>query len=143
MVTLFLRKSMEEDLGPSDRDDLIDTLVEQGHNPHDIHTALSIVEKIQQRLEFPLANLPRRMDERFFMNLEEFHLNAEVRGYLNQMVQLGVLKPEQREEIIERSLLMDTEDITVGEVEAMMEDLLSNHRKLPGEFDETVSDYYH
>jgi uncharacterized protein Smg (DUF494 family) len=143
MVSLFLRKSMEDGLEPGDRDDLVETLVEQGHNPNEIHTALSIVDKIQQRLDFPLPGGPGTFSERFFINLEEFHLSPDVRGYLNQLVSLGVIDPPQREELVERTLLMEPEDISVEEMEAMLEDLLSAQHKLPGEFDETISDYYH
>ena len=143
MVSLFLRKSMEDGLEPGDRDDLVETLVEQGHNPNEIHTALSIVDKIQQRLDFPLPGGPGSLSERFFINLEEFHLSPDVRGYLNQLVALGVIDPSQREDLVERTLLMEPEDISIEEMEAMLEDLLSGKRRLPGEFDETISDYYH
>lgn len=143
MVSLFLRKSMEDGLEEEDRDDLVESLVEQGHNPNEIHTALSIVDKIQQRLDYPLPGGPGMFSERFFIKLEEFHLSPEVRGYLNQLVALGVIDPPQREELVERTLLMESEDISVEEMEAMLEDLLSGRHKPPGEFDETISDYYH
>jgi uncharacterized protein Smg (DUF494 family) len=143
MVSLFLRKTMEEGLEGSARDDLVDTLVEQGHNPNEINVALSIVEKIQQRLDSPMPGAQRPCHERFFLDLEEFHLPPEVRGYLNQLVGMGVLDPLQREDIIERTLLMEPEDVTLEEVEYLVEETLAGTPKTFGEFDETISDFYH
>jgi uncharacterized protein Smg (DUF494 family) len=134
---------MEEGLEGEARDDMVESLMRQGHNPTEIHAALNIVEKIQQRLDSPQVGLPRPCNEKFFVDLEEFHLSPEVRGYLGQLVGMGVLDPVQREEIVERTLLMETEEVTLEEVEYMVEEILADKPKVPGEFDETVSDYYH
>lgn len=143
MVNLFLRKTMEGGWDAGDREDLVETLVKQGHNPSDINAALSIVEKIQQRLDFPYTGVQHSLGENFFIYLEEFHVPLEVRGYLSQLVKLGVIDPIQREDLVERILLMEPEDVTIEEVEDLLEDMLSSQKKSPGHFDETISDFYH
>lgn len=143
MVSLFLKKTMESGWDAGDRDDLVETLVKQGHNPSDINTALSIVDKIQQRLEFPITGIQHPLGENFFIHLEDFHIPLEVRGYLNQLVKMGVIDRILREELVERILIMDSEDVTLEEVEELLEEMLSSQKKSPGHFDETISDFYH
>lgn len=143
MVTLFLRESLEEDAREGLRDDLVEDLVEQGHNPNEIRAALSIVDKIHQRLEYPLPGARGPVGERFFIQLEEHHISPEVRGYLNQLVGMQVLDRVQREDLVERILVMDDEDLSVEEAEDLVEDLLEGRPKMPGEFDETISDFFH
>jgi len=143
MVTYFLRKSLEDGLEPDARAELVDSLMEEGHHPNEINAALTIVESIQRRLEAPRTNAPAPPSNRLFMVMEELHLPVEVRGYLTQLVDMGVLTPAQRDQVVERTLVMDPGDVTLGEVEALLEEFLSNEPRFPGQFDETVSDYYH
>lgn len=77
------------------------------------------------------------------MKLEEHHISPEVRGYLNQLVGMQVLDRLQREELVERILVLDAEDLTVEETEMLVEELLQGRPKMPGEFDETISDFFH
>jgi len=143
MVTLFLRKSLEGDWESGDRDDLVETLVAQGHNFDEISAALTIVDKIEERLDAPQTLPGAPVTERFFQMLEEFHLPTEVRGYLHQLVTMDVLDPVQREEVVERCLLIEPDEITLEDAEVVVEDLLSETPKIIGGFDETISDYYH
>lgn len=143
MVSFFLRKSMEDGLEGEAREDLVETLMQEGHNPTEINAALNIVEKIQQRLEAPMPGSMKPSSESFFVNLEEFHLGPEIRGYLNQLVGMGVLDPIQREEVVERALLIESEDLNLDEMEYIVEEVLADAPHVPGEFDETISDYYH
>jgi len=143
MVSLFLRKSLEEDLDLEARQDLVESLVAAGHNPSEVHAALSIVDHIQQHLEKPGAAVAPPRSNRLFMLLEELHLSPEVRGYLTQLLSLDVIDPVQREELVERMLLMDSDEITPEDVESLLEEILVNRPKPLGHFDETVSDYYH
>jgi uncharacterized protein Smg (DUF494 family) len=115
----------------------------QGHNPTEINAALSIVEKIRERIDSPSVITPNRPTETFFKRLEEFALSNEIRGYLNRLQTMKVISPIQREELIERSLLLDPEDATLEEVENLVDEMMSERNRLPGEFDETISDYYH
>ncbi|MCG3198760.1 MAG: Protein Smg [bacterium] len=143
MVTLFLRESLEEDSSGDLRHDLVESLMEQGHNPNEISAALSIVDKIHERLECPWPGPRGPVGEHFFMKLEEHHISPEVRGYLNQLVGMQVLDRLQREELVERILVLDAEDLTVEETEMLVEELLQGRPKMPGEFDETISDFFH
>lgn len=143
MVSFFLKKSLEEGMDSEARRDLVDSLVEEGHNPNEVHAALSIVENIQRRMDCPQAVVPLPKTNRIFIILEELHLPVEVRGYLSHLRSMGVIDPLQREEIVERLLMMDPDDISVEEVEALLGDVLSNQPRHLGQFDETISDYYH
>lgn len=143
MVSFFLRKSMEEGIEGDAREDLVETLMEEGHHPSEINAALNIVEKIQQRLDAPLPGTGKPNSESFFLSLEEFHLGPEMRGYLNQLVGMGVLDPVQREEVVERALMIESDELNLDEMEYLVEDVLADSPRSPGEFDETISDYYH
>lgn len=143
MVSLLLRKSLEEGLDSEGRRDIVDLLLEEGNNPNDVHAALDIFEHIQQRLESPSTSFQIPPTNRLFMIIEEMHLSPEIRGYLNQLVDFGVLDPVQREELVERLLMIDPDELTVDDVESLLEEILNDGPRRLGHFDETISDYYH
>jgi Smg protein len=143
MVSLFLKRSLEENLDSEAKQDLADSLVEDGHNPNEVHAALSIVDRIQQHLESPGTAVAVPRTNRLFMILEEMHLSPEIRGYLTQLMSLDVIDPLQREELVERLLMMDPDDLSLDDVESVLEEVLASKPKILGQFDETISDYYH
>jgi Smg protein len=122
---------------------MIDSLVEDGHNPQEVHAALSIVDNIRRHLDAPGSALRLPKSDRLFMQMEEYHLPPEVRGYLNQLMTLQVIDPIQREDLVERLMVLDPDELTLEEVESVLDETLSNRPGIPGHFDETVSDYYH
>ena len=143
MVSLFLKKSMEEGFDPDARRDLVDSLVEDGHNPYEVDAALSIVEQIQQRLESPSTVLSTPRTNRLFIALEEHLIPPAMRGYLTHLVEVGVIDHAQREAMVERLMTMDPEDLEIEDVEWVLDELLDGEPKFLGQFDETISEYYH
>ncbi len=143
ILNLFLQRSVEEPFEVEDREEFVETLVAQGHQPDEIYAALNIVENIQERMDAPILGVPRRSTNRLFMLLEQYQLSPEIRGYLDEMTRLGVLTPLQKEEIVERTFMMDPEEINLEHIEFLVDDLLTEEPKDFGFFDETISDYYH
>ena len=143
ILNLFLQRSVEEPFELEDREEFVETLVAQGHHPEEVYAALNIVENIQQRMDAPILGTPKKASNRLFLLLEQYQLSAEIRGYLDELVRLEVLTPVQREELVERTFMMDPEEIDLEYIEYLVEDFLSEEPRDFGFFDETISDYYH
>ena len=59
------------------------------------------------------SNAPQNTAFRVFDPAEQERLDAASRGYLLQLEQIGILKPAQREIVIDRLLALDNEEIDV------------------------------
>ncbi|MCA9409950.1 MAG: DUF494 family protein [Candidatus Omnitrophica bacterium] len=143
ILNLFLQRSVEGPFDMEDREEFVETLVAQGHHPDEVYAALNIVDNIQQRMDAPILGVSKKSSNRLFMLLEQYHLTPELRGHLDELTRLGVITPVQREEIVERSFLMEPEEITVEHIEYLVEDMISEEPNEIGYFDETISEYYH
>lgn len=143
ILNLYLRRSVEEPFNLEDREEFVETLVAQGHHPEEVYAALHIVDNIQQRMDAPILSSPRTSSNRLFLLLEEFHLEPDARGYLDDLVRAEVLSPVQRQEIVERTYMMDPEDLCIEAVEDLVDEVLDEEPRDVGFFDETISDFYH
>ena len=59
------------------------------------------------------SNPPQNTAFRVFDSAEQERLDAPSRGYLLQLEQIGILKPAQREIVIDRLLALDHEEIDI------------------------------
>jgi Smg protein len=59
------------------------------------------------------GSAPQHTAFRVFDNVEEERLDAASRGYLLQLEQIGILRPAQREIVIDRLLALDNDEIDV------------------------------
>jgi Smg protein len=59
------------------------------------------------------SNAPQNTAFRLFDGVEQERLDSESRGYLLHLEQIGILKPAQREIVIDRLLALDDDEIDV------------------------------
>jgi uncharacterized protein Smg (DUF494 family) len=135
VLGLFLRRAMEGDDWEEVEDDVIDSMVLDGYEPDEIDSAISIVERLREHLEFGqyVAN-PIRTN-RLFQMMEETILTVEARGYLIQLVKDGTLDSVQRETVVERAFLLDSHEVGLAEIRQIARAVLAGedfHPQDPG-----------
>lgn len=94
------RRELERELGRA------------GFHDREIERALDWLDGLN---EAPGSDAPKDTAFRVFDKVEQERLDASSRGYLLQLEQIGILKPAQREIVIDRLLALDTEEIDVEE----------------------------
>jgi Smg protein len=110
-----------------DRDSLRDELVEAGFPRSEVSKALVWLEGLAERQpEFPAA-ATKRHSIRIYVAEELAKLDAECRGFLLYLEQVGVLDPASREWVIERVMALDAEEIDIEELKWVVLMVLFNH----------------
>ena len=132
MVNFILSRTFdgdEENWGDA-RQRIGEMLDDHGYDPAEIAMALDVALQIRQRLRddeyFPLPIYTNRL----YQYLEEVRLTTEARGYLTRLLHENVISPEQYQQVVERSLLLDTLEVGLEEIRAITDDLLGDE----GEF---------
>ena len=116
LMYLFEHYYMDEEteLSP-DRESLHSELMEAGFPSSEINQAFEWLEGLsvqQHELEAPLTGNSIRI----YADHEVERLDAESRGFLLFLEQMGILQPEARERVIERVMALETEDFDIGQL---------------------------
>jgi Smg protein len=111
-VLMYLFESYVEsqDEPEPDRNELKVELGRAGFHDREIDRALDWLDGLNPA---DASNAPRNSAFRVFDVAEQERLDAASRGYLLQLEQIGILKPAQREIVIDRLLALDNEEIDV------------------------------
>jgi len=111
-VLMYLFESYVEsqDEPEPDRNELKVELGRAGFHDREIDRALDWLDGLNPA---DASNPPRNSAFRVFDVAEQERLDAASRGYLLQLEQIGILKPAQREIVIDRLLALDNEEIDV------------------------------
>ncbi|MBN2326012.1 MAG: DUF494 family protein [Candidatus Omnitrophica bacterium] len=144
MVSFILAKSMEldEDDWSLLRSELTEQLEGRGFNGHEIDIAFEVANRIRARVEEgPFVSFPLKTNQ-VYQFLEALKLTKSSRGYLMKMVQQGILTPQQREDVVERALLLDTNEVDVEEVQFLVNQVLGGD-SWPGEDSPSMSYVLH
>lgn len=126
MVSFILSRTFEgdEDNWPDTRQRIGELLEDHGYHPAEIAVALDVAFRIRQRLRGEEeATIPIYTD-RPYQYLEEVRLTPEARGFLLRLLHEKVISPIQQQQIIEKSLLLDTPEVGVEEIRALVYELL-------------------
>jgi Smg protein len=111
-VLMYLFESYVEsqDEPEPNRSDLKLELGRAGFHDREIDRALDWLDGLTPA---DASSAPRNSAFRVFDIAEQERLDAASRGYLLQLEQIGILKPAQREIVIDRLLALDHEEIDV------------------------------
>ncbi len=144
MVSFILAKSMEneEDDWGLLRTELTEQLEGRGFNGHEIDIAFEVANRIRARVEEgPFVSFPIKTNQ-VYQFLEELKLSKESRGYLLRMVQSAILTPQQREDVVERAFLLDTNEVNVEDIQFLVNQVLGGDA-WPGEDSPSMSYVLH
>ena len=116
LMYLFEHYYMDEEteLSP-DRDSLHSELVEAGFPSNDINQAFEWLEGLsvqQHQMQAPQAENAIRI----YSSVECERLDAESRGFLLFLEQMGILPPDARERVIERVMALETDDFDLSQL---------------------------
>lgn len=116
LMYLFEHYYMDEEteLSP-DRDSLHSELVEAGFPSNDINQAFEWLEGLsvqQHQMQAPQAENAIRI----YSAVEFERLDAESRGFLLFLEQMGILPPDARERVIERVMALETDDFDLSQL---------------------------
>ena len=116
LMYLFEHYYMDEEteLSP-DRDSLHSELVEAGFPSNDINQAFEWLEGLsvqQHQMQAPQVENAIRI----YSALECERLDAESRGFLLFLEQMGILPPDARERVIERVMALETDDFDLSQL---------------------------
>ena len=95
---------------------LRDELLQAGFGELEVDRALDWLEELAATDSEPFANKPAQRSVRLFNARELARLDADCRGYIVYLEQVGILNPVQREVILERLMALDSLDIDVEQV---------------------------
>jgi len=111
-VLMYLFESYVEsqDEPEPNRNELKLELGRAGFHDREIERALDWLDGLTPA---DASNAPQHTAFRVFDTAEQERLDAASRGYLLQLEQIGILKPAQREIVIDRLLALDNEEIDV------------------------------
>lgn len=137
MVNFILARTFEgdEDNWSDTRQRIGELLQDQGFFPAEIAVALDVAFRIRQRLEGEeQAPLPIYTN-RLYQYLEEIQLTTQARGYLLRLLHEEVISPAQHQQIIERSLMLDTPEVGLEEIQAVAHEFLVSEGELADDQD--------
>lgn len=99
--------------------DIVEELIAEGFDAEEIDAAFRWMEDLSQH--------PRKQDDkvleiptyRIFTCDETWGMSSEARGFLIRLRTLGILNDEVQEEIIERSLQIAEDEVTLKDIKAL------------------------
>jgi Smg protein len=98
-----------------DRNELREELIRAGFGDSEIDRALAWLDGLNPG-EGVAGDAPQSAAIRVYDRGEQERLDSAARGYLLYLEQIGILRPAQRELVIDRLLALDSEDIDVEQV---------------------------
>ena len=117
-VLMYLFESFvdSEDDPEPDRNELREELERAGFREREIDRALDWLDGLNTSEIHAETSGPRPTTVRIYDRLEQERLDAQCRGYLLHLEQVGILTPAQRELVIDRLLALDTDDIDIEQI---------------------------
>ena len=116
LMYLFEHYYMDEDTDLSpDRESLHSELMEAGFPSPEINRAFEWLEDLslqQHNMEAPQTENAIRI----FSERECERLDAECRGFLLFLEQMGILPPDARERVVERAMALETDDFDISQL---------------------------
>jgi len=95
---------------------LREELLQAGFGEREIDRALDWLEELATTDSLPFANNPAKRSMRVYNMRELARLDADCRGYLLYLEQIGILSSVQRELVLDRLMALDAVDIDVDQV---------------------------
>jgi len=95
---------------------LREELLQAGFGEREIDRALKWLDELAATDSLPFANNPAKRSMRVYNLRELARLDADCRGYLLYLEQIGILSSVQRELVLDRLMALDAVDIDVDQV---------------------------
>jgi Smg protein len=95
---------------------LREELLQAGFGEREIDRALKWLDELAATDAMPFANDPAKRSMRVYNLRELARLDADCRGYLLYLEQIGILSSLQRELVLDRLMALDAVDIDVDQV---------------------------
>jgi Smg protein len=111
----YSEQDMDQEPEP-DHSVLREELLQAGFGEPEVDHALDWLEGLGARQDEPFAAAPADRSVRLFNAFELSRLDAECRGYILYLEQIGILTPTQRELVIDRLVALGPGDIDVEQV---------------------------
>ena len=117
-VLMYLFETAGEDGLPPEpnRDGLREELERAGFHHREIERALEWLDGLAGHRGGDVARPPTERAVRIYARSERTRLDAEGRGYMMYLEQIGILSPHQRELVIDRLMALDSEEIDVDDI---------------------------
>lgn len=107
----------EQDQDPEpDQSVLREELLQAGFGEPEVDRALDWLDGLSSRQSKPFEAAPAERSMRLFNAFELSRIDAECRGYILYLEQIGILSPYQRELVIDRLMALGAGDIDVEQV---------------------------
>lgn len=105
----------EEEPEP-DQNELRDELFRAGFGDAEIDRALDWLDGLAENHDGRTCNPETAHGTRIYNDVEQSRLDANSRGFITYLEQIGILSPPQREILIDRLLALETPDIDVEQI---------------------------
>ncbi|MFQ5549044.1 MAG: DUF494 family protein [Woeseia sp.] len=105
----------EEEPEP-DQNELRDELFRAGFGDAEIDRALDWLDGLAENHDGQTCNPETAHGTRIYNDVEQSRLDANSRGFITYLEQIGILSPPQREILIDRLLALETPDIDVEQI---------------------------
>lgn len=116
-VLMYLFETSGDEEAPNaDRDELRQELERAGFRNRSIERALDWLDGLALRREAAGDEAPTERSIRVFNREECARLDAESRGYLMYLEQIGILTPTHRELVLDRLMALDAEEIEIEDI---------------------------
>jgi Smg protein len=111
----YSEQDLEKEPEP-DQSILREELLQAGFGEPEVDRALDWLDGLTARNLEPFSMQPAERSVRLFNTFELSRLDAECRGYILYLEQIGILSPVQRELVIDRLMALGSGDIDVEQV---------------------------
>ncbi len=119
-IVSFIAQYVMEEKDFLSEHDIVEQLLEEGFEVEEIDAAFTWMEHLalqgRRRETAQSLTLPT---QRIFTPEENLALSQPARGFLIRLRSLGILDDELQEEIIEKALQMEDDEITLREIKAL------------------------
>jgi Smg protein len=99
-----------------DQNELHNELSRAGFSDIEINRALDWLDELTENQGNLKYNLQTVNGTRIYSDVEQMRLDADCRGFITYLEQIGILPPTQREILIDRLLALETPDINVAQI---------------------------
>jgi Smg protein len=116
LMYLFENYIYDEPESTPDRDSLGDSLEEAGFSSAEIDRAFSWLDGLAEQRRMPIMAVQESNPVRLFCEAECNRLDVDSRGLILYLENIGVLDPARREQVLDRLMALDEDDIDMEDV---------------------------
>ncbi|HMA99218.1 MAG TPA: DUF494 domain-containing protein [Wenzhouxiangella sp.] len=116
LMYLFENYIYDEPEATPDRDSLGDSLEEAGFSSAEIDRAFSWLDGLAEQRRMPVMAGHESNPVRLFCDAECSRLDVDARGLILYLENIGVLDPARREQVLDRLMALEEDDIDIEDV---------------------------